>query len=244
MTAFIKSLGASRQTVYDWFERDEPTRGAIGAVLSAYQTVSPDWLERGEGEMLLPGQNDGGKGALPATLSPGVELSESEETETVRVPEYGEVGAGPGRVPLEVVRYREVTVREFVMDFGLRPPPTGVVTGRGYFTVIGDSAAPIYFDRERVPVEELPAPTQDFHQDTVYVFRWGGDLMLKRLRRLEGGRVRAYSLNPSIEPFHFQPAEDDDFAVVAIAREHQKQQLYAALVGRFFRFETDKILAS
>lgn len=205
----------------------------IGDALIDRAGVSSAWWKRGEGPM-----TGSGAVAVPTVGSDDEALDASgDEPETVRVPEYGEVGAGPGRIPLEVVSYREITVREFVMDFGQRPPPSGVVTGRGYFTVVGDSAAPIYFDRERVPVEELPDPTQRFRQDTVYVFRWEGDLMLKRLRKLEGGRIRAYSLNPSIDPFHFRPEGEHDFAVVAIAREPQKQQLYAVLVGRFLRFE-------
>lgn len=108
--------------------------------------------------------------------------------------------------------------------------------------MIGDSAAPVYFDRERVPVEMLPEPTQHFRNDTVYVFYLeeedgGGDFMLKRLRRMPGGKVEAESLNPGLKPFIFSPTSAHDFAVVAIAREPTKQQLYASLIGRFMRNE-------
>ena len=237
-TALASQVEVHPKTVSRYLDRqDPPKRSSNITALANALGVSRLWLETGRGQMLS--EVSPPSPALPAETE-GDSTSDltGADTETVRVPEYGEVGAGPGRVPLEVVSYREITVREFVVDFGQRPPPSGIVTGRGYFTVVGDSAAPIYFDRERVPVEELPDPTQRFRQDTVYVFRWEGDLMLKRLRKLEGGRIRAYSLNPSIEPFHFRPEGEHDFAVVAIAREPQKQQLYAVLVGRFLRFES------
>lgn len=52
VSAFIRALPASRQSVYDWFKAEAPTKAALGAVLSAFPDVDPAWLETGEGEML------------------------------------------------------------------------------------------------------------------------------------------------------------------------------------------------
>jgi transcriptional regulator with XRE-family HTH domain len=152
----------------------------------------------------------------------------------VHTREYGLVGAGPGREPLDTVRLIPIPREQFIAHFGIAPSDDG---RHGYFIVDGDSAAPVYFDRDLVPVEMLPRATQRFKQDTLYVFwRRNEGLQLKRLRRIDANRVRAYALNPSIPPITFEPSEDD-FYVLAIAREPQRQQLYAAMVGRFLRAE-------
>ena len=98
----------------------------------------------------------------------------------------------------------------------------------------------MFFDRERVPVQMLP-PERSFANDLLYVFRWEGEYQIKRLRLVRPPRetrpalVRARSLNPAVDDFEFDVADDTDFAVVALARMGHKQQIYTALVGRFFR---------
>ncbi|MEM6326368.1 MAG: LexA family transcriptional regulator [Bacteroidota bacterium] len=185
---------------------------------------------------LLPGNAEGPGEAV----EPGVSLGNG----TVPVPQYGHVGAGDGRVPPKQIGVLHVTPAEYALDFA--EPPRVITTEIGdryapaerfgYFIVDGDSAAPVFFDRERVPVQLLD-PEKSFANDLLFVFRWAGEYQLKRLRRLPGGVIRATSLNPGIEPFEFRLADEEDFAVVALARVSQKQQIYTALVGRFLRAE-------
>ena len=245
-TALAHHSGLSLKTISRYLDRrDAPNRGTNVTAIAEALGVNSQWLEKGEGEM---GQAASGNADPPA---PTWENAEPEtRPDLVKVAEYGEVGAGPGRVPLEVLSFRIVTRAEFVADFGSEPPEStqGIPksTVLGYFTVAGDSAAPVFFDRERVPVEVLDEPTQFFRNDVIYAFRWEGDLMLKRLRllgrkkRTENGReveymeVEAESLNPSVKPQTYRVTEGDDFAVVAVARVSQKQQLYTALVGKLF----------
>ncbi|HEX9951239.1 MAG TPA: S24 family peptidase [Rubricoccaceae bacterium] len=162
-----------------------------------------------------------------------------DEEEVVEVPRYGHVGAGAARVPPKQVGIVRVSPAAYTVDFGEPPRVIGnryAPSGRfGYFIIDGDSAAPVFFDRERVPVQLLE-PERRFANDLLYVFRWQGEYQIKRLRLLDrNGRIRASSLNPSIDPFEFHVDEQDDFAVVALARMSHKQQIYTALVGRFLR---------
>lgn len=163
--------------------------------------------------------------------------TDHDEPESIPVPVFGTVGAGDGRDALEPDSWVTVSADEYIVDFGAAPPSPGAHALRfGYFTVNGDSAAPVYFDRERVPVEVFPHPTQAFTNDAVLVYRLDNDYQLKRLRRLRDGSIEARSLNPAVETFTFSPT-GDDFAVVAQARVTQKQQLYGAMVSRFMRDE-------
>jgi len=149
--------------------------------------------------------------------------------EGVEVRHLGPVSAGAGRVFEDVTRVT-LSRREFVQRFGsLRPEEVGL------FEVDGDSAAPLYYSGEDVGVYVL-GDTQDFQSDHVYVFRWGRDIFLKRLRRVEDGVVQAKSLNPAIEDLRFAPHEGD-FEILGKVVDNQKQQLYGALVGRFMRDE-------
>lgn len=229
-TQIGEHLGITKSAV-SAYERGvaEPPYSTVHDYLTS-QGIRVEWLLHNQGEMLIAGHED--RSTVPMLGGDG-----SDDEARVLVALYGEVSAGPGRVPLEPTRFRAITPRQFALDFGAVPPASGRSVRRGYFVVVGDSAAPTYFDGDLVPVEVLPEPTQQFRQDTLYVFHWGDDLLLKRLRRLEDGRVRASSLNPSVEPFDFEPVNGHEFAVVALVRETAKQQLYAALVGRFLRTE-------
>ncbi|GIV82238.1 MAG: hypothetical protein KatS3mg051_1592 [Anaerolineae bacterium] len=158
-----------------------------------------------------------------------------EPEDLVSVPVYGDASAGPGRtVHAEPLRYRQVTRDQYFHDFQQAPD------GRrfAYWRVVGDSAVPIYFDQEEVPVEVLPPGTQQFKNDTVYVFRWMDDVMIKRLRRRPDGTIQAFSLNPGIPVYEFRPAEHD-FEVLGRVIGPPKQQLYAALVARAFEIQRE-----
>jgi phage repressor protein C with HTH and peptisase S24 domain len=115
---------------------------------------------------------------------------------------------------------------------GSVPRPESLVSVE--FEVVGDSAVPVYYDGEDVPVE-VKGRTQEFEQDTVYVFRYQKkDVMIKRLRRLDDDRIRAQSLNPGIDDqilYH----HEHDFAILGRVIDNKKQQLYTSLVNRFLR---------
>lgn len=223
-TVYAEKLDVARQTVYDWAELEEYNPKAVDAVLTAFPEVSRRWLETGEGSML----ENNGQARDPKTPY----LAVPPDEDFVEVPVFGEVSAGPGQAPqLEPMRYERMAATEFAHTFRQAPPRSGRTLRLGLFVVRGSSAAPTYFAGEYVPVELLPKGNQRFDADCVYVFRWNGDLMLKRLRRLEDKRIEAASLNPSLRPFLFTPTEDN-FEVIGRVIEPEKQQLYAVLVAR------------
>jgi phage repressor protein C with HTH and peptisase S24 domain len=122
---------------------------------------------------------------------------------------------------------------EYRARFGHREPDAV-----GLFEVVGDSAAPVYFEGEDVPVE-VKGDTQEFVEDAIYVFRYEQDVMLKRLRtekyeKGEAKRIRAESLNPGVDDRILKP-NSQNFEVLGRVIDNQKQQLYTSLVGRFLR---------
>lgn len=167
-------------------------------------------------------------GASPGTL-------EAESAAYyVEVPVYGDASAGPGRIIRgEPTRYRSVSREEYFYDF--QHAPNG--GNFAYFRIKGDSAVPVYFDGEEVPVEVIPPGTQSFINDTTYIFRWREEAMIKRIRRLPDNTIHAFSLNPAVPVFEFKPIDEHEFEVLGRVIGGQKQQLYAAMVGRMFAIQ-------
>jgi len=141
--------------------------------------------------------------------------------------DYGPASAGDGR-NLEPKGTIEVDVERYRTLFGSRS-----VDEVGFFRIDGDSAVPVYFDGEHIPVEMI-GDTQEFREDTVYVFRYNDDIMVKRLRSLGDDQIRAESLNPAIDN-RILEINDDNFEIVGRVIDNEKQQLYTSLVGRFLR---------
>ena len=221
----------TNKTVYRWLANESIPYGKYLRRLSSETGSSFQWLKTGAGEMLMPSQESG---ATAEEEVPAKKEARGQAEERVDVPVFGRASAGPGLVPPdEVERYERMTRFEFERTFGGPAPQNGGAGRYGFWEVRGDSAAPVYFENELVPVE-LVGPTQRFENDCLYVFRWDDSVMLKRLRSLPDGCVRAISLNPSIDPFLFRPNGAHEFAVLGRVIQPQKQQLYAALVGRAF----------
>ena len=223
--AVADTIGIKKQSVSGWETgKAEPSPESLRQLTDLFG-VSREWLL---------GQAERSESSVRS-----VEAADSEAA-TVSVPYFGRVGAGDPRVPPRAVGQIRVSAALYALEFG-EPPRVeagGFVPFErfGYFRVDGDSASPVFFDGERLPVQLLPRPSETFANDLVYVFQWDGMFQLKRLRLHPGGRVEAMSLNPAIPSFHFHPADDaEEFAVVAMARVGVKQQIYTSLVGRFLR---------
>ena len=160
-------------------------------------------------------------------------VPQEQETgeEEVRAYVFGEANAA-GELVLgpqdhDHPKTRAVSPAKWRADFG-ESVPYGA-SSHGYWLVRGDSAAPIFFEGEEVPVRKI-GPTQEFEPEGVYIFRWNGDLYLKRLFRTDEG-VYAQSLNPAVRDMRFRPGNGHDFAVLAKVRSSMKQQLLVSLLG-------------
>lgn len=214
-----RDSGVSTQTIKRWKKRDEPpglnrsdTRANLQALCDELH-VRREWLLEGVGKK---------KKAAP----PAPDVTER------KVRHFGPAEAGDGRT-LEPRGYVQLTEGEYRARFGGRGEEQV-----GLFRVVGDSAAPMYFEGEDVPVE-VKGDTQEFREDTVYVFRYRNDLMIKRLRTLEAGngkpeKIRAQSLNPGIEDRILEPNENN-FEIIGRVIDTPKQQLYSSMVNRFMR---------
>lgn len=207
-----ESLGLSRERAVEYFRRE------------GYD-FSPKSLQNWETGVRSPRNVD--LKELLVLLETYSDLAEKDDTGKRQVTHYGPASAGDGRT-LQPTGEVELTEGEYRARFGARS------TDRvGLFKIEGDSAAPIYFDGEQIPVE-MKGETQDFREDTVYVFRYRNDIMVKRLRTLQDGCVRAESLNPGIDDRVLHP-DGDNFEIVGRVIDNAKQQLYTSMVGRFMR---------
>jgi len=157
-------------------------------------------------------------------------VDDDEGSQMVAATLFGEASAESGTAVLlpHEPRVTYVSKARWEADFGPNVPCGA--DGYGYWVVRGDSAAPHYFEGERVPVELVPEPTQDFRAEDVYIFHWNGHAYLKRLFQSSGG-VYAQSLNPSVRDMRFEPKSGYDFTVLARVRCSVKQQLYVSLLG-------------
>jgi len=207
-----ESLGLSRERAVEYFRRH------------GYD-FSPKSLQNWETEERSPRDVELEK--LIDLLESYSRKPKKQNDDSKQVTHYGPASAGDGRT-LEPRGEVEMTEGEYRAQFGTRS--VGQV---GLFEIEGDSAAPIYFDGEHIPVE-MKGETQEFREDTVYVFRYRDDIMVKRLRTLEDGCIRAESLNPGIDDRIFDP-NGNRFEVVGRVIDNAKQQLYTSMVARFMR---------
>lgn len=208
VSAFIDAIPASRQAVYDWFKADEPTPAALGAVLSAYPTVNPDWLTAGKGDMLLTSHGDGeNRVAEPvAHYSPHEErlFTGSEAPDTIHVP-IAPTGHSAGRGgtdnggPHEVIPLSSAFVRRLT---------GGTLPERLFWTfVVGDSNEPYLHDGTPVLCEV----TREVREAGRYVF-WldedDGD-RIKRIQPMGKGRLLVVSDNRLYQPRLLEPVQGE-----------------------------------
>lgn len=151
--------------------------------------VNPDWLARGEGEMLP---------TPPALIGKPVRaLAEGEDPGDgyVQIPEYEvRFAAGNGRAALfdelEGVKPRTYRVDWFA-EAGINPANVKC------FKVHGDSMEPMLFDGDSVLVNLAET---SIINGKVYAMRYGDELRIKRCyKRLDGGLV-LHSDNPGFLP--------------------------------------------
>ena len=143
----------------------------------------------------------------------------------VRILDRASAGGGvvPGSQPAEIIKVPGHLYRQ---TFGHRSE-----SQVGYFEIVGDSATPYYMQGERVPVEII-GPTQDYTSGELYVFRWHGDLLMKRLVRQDEGHIEAISLNRSVPTFDVVPADGNEFTIWGLVLQSPVRQFYSSLINR------------
>ncbi|HYW03591.1 MAG TPA: helix-turn-helix transcriptional regulator [Gammaproteobacteria bacterium] len=170
--------------------------GADKVVLMAKNLgVRPGWLLSGEEPMLEADHIQVAEGLAPYMA------------DFALVPKYDvEASAGGGR---EIVSEEEVGRfafrRDWLAERGLKADRLALIAARG------DSMHPTIEPGDTLLVDLSPAPVRD----GIYVIRMGGELHVKRLQRLPGGRAKVRSDNAAYEAFEIPlngewVAENDD----------------------------------
>lgn len=207
--AFAKSAGLS-QSGFNRMMRQEgfPTLPVLVAIANA-SGYSIQWIATGDGPErnggISPSHRDASlvPCACTDTLGNPVDLEEF-----VFIPRYNlKAAAGHGAAVAGEKPMFSMSFRRYWIDNYLRIDPKDL----SVLSVKGDSMEGVLNDRDVILVN---------HADTspasgLYVLRVEGDLIVKRVQKLPGGKLKVLSANQAYEPFEVDPASPvGDFAVI------------------------------
>ncbi|MEQ6292575.1 helix-turn-helix transcriptional regulator [Vogesella sp. GCM10023246] len=206
--AFAMASGVSQTGLQRLINGGEPTLSTLVALAKA-AGVSVEWLATGEGTMR--------KGdAVTAPSSMGMTSCPCEDTlgnpvdlgEFVFIPRYnlqaaaGHGAATDGEKPLFSMAFRKYWIEHY-----LRANPADL----SVISVKGDSMEGVLNNRDVILLNR--ADTQA--SGGLYVLRLDGDLVVKRVQRLPGNRLRVSSANEAYAPFEVDMNDTpSDFAVI------------------------------
>lgn len=187
--------------------------------------ASLDWLAFGSGQMLQSGRQYGAALSTAEPLAPhdaprsqtGLQaVSDVKDTlgnpvdlaEFTFIPRYAaKASAGHGAdtqdcgKPLFSMAFRRYWIKHY-----LRADPANLAV----ISVKGDSMDGVLNDRDAILIDLSDVtPTGG-----LYVVRLAGDLMVKRVQKMPGGRFLLLSANPAYKEAEVDPGQEADFAVV------------------------------
>ncbi|WP_258869295.1 XRE family transcriptional regulator [Aquitalea aquatica] len=201
-------VGVSLSTFQAWEAGErEPDATKISIYAKKYG-LAADWLLFGEGEM-RKGSTDKVASSSDSqcqccdTLGNPVDLDEF-----VFIPRYNlKAAAGHGAAVAGEKPIFSMSFRRYWIDNFLRIDPKDL----SVLSVKGDSMEGVLNDRDVILVNHADtSPTTG-----LYVLRIEGDLLVKRVQKLPGGKLEIMSANEAYRPFEIDPANPGgDFAVV------------------------------
>ncbi|WP_239689402.1 XRE family transcriptional regulator [Aquitalea pelogenes] len=202
--AFATASGVSQTGLQRLINGGEPTLSTLVALAKA-GGVSVEWLATGEGPSPKDQVTSSSKNDCPChdTLGNPVDLSEF-----VFIPRYNlKAAAGHGAAVAGEKPMFSMSFRRYWIDNFLRIDPKDL----SVLSVKGDSMEGVLNDRDVILVNHADtSPTTG-----LYVLRIEGDLLVKRVQKLIGGRLKILSANESYEPFEVDLNNPGgDFAVV------------------------------
>jgi len=204
-----RRVGVSNTTLQRWRNGEVDLSTSNLIKLADVAGVTVEWLATGRGSMRLseaglkPGAPEVGISQCVDTLGNPVDLGEF-----VFIPRYnlkaaaGYGSAVGGERPIFSMSFRKYWIENF-----LRADPKDL----SVLSVKGDSMEGVLNDRDVILVN---------HADTkpssgLYVLRIDGDLVVKRVQRLPGGRLEVMSANEAYKPFEVDLNESrEDFAII------------------------------
>ena len=210
-TEAAAAAGVSVISLRRYIAEEQAPPFQVLARLAMPKGVSLEWVATGKGEMFLdgtPGKLD--SDAVPVnscsctdTLGNPVDLEEF-----VFIPRYNlKAAAGHGAAVAGEKPMFSMSFRRYWIDNFLRIDPKDL----SVLSVKGDSMEGVLNDRDVILVNHADtSPTTG-----LYVLRIEGDLLVKRVQKLIGGRLKILSANESYEPFEVDTNNPGgDFAVV------------------------------
>ncbi len=205
------AAGCSKQSLDKYMKGEQSPTLKTMHMLTSGVGVSLDWLASGRGQMRKAEprmlydaiSHHGAPQSVKDTLGNPVDLAEF-----AFIPRYAaQASAGHGAdtqncgKPLFSMAFRRYWIKHY-----LRADPANLAV----ISVKGDSMDGVLNDRDAILIDLSDvAPTGG-----LYVVRLAGDLMVKRVQKMPGGRFLLLSANPAYVPAEVDPAQEADFAVV------------------------------
>lgn len=206
--------GIARSTLIAYQSGGDPTREKLVAI-SVAANVSVAWLATGEGttpdasaasEPAVRGFK-GQRETLGSAYVPQAHVP-APPADEVRLPVMSiEASAGNGAAVLkeEIAEYMSLS-RTLVRSLGLSPGESFVIPARG------ESMEPLLKGGE--PLICSSAERHLKAGDGIYVIRLEGDILVKHVQRLPGGKLRIASENKNYAPFEVALNDGTDFAIL------------------------------
>ncbi|WP_255524308.1 helix-turn-helix transcriptional regulator [Aquitalea sp. ASV15] len=201
-----RRVGVSNTTLQRW-RNDQVDLSTSNLVkLADTAGVRIEWLATGRGHMMNSQalvESCSPSHACVDTLGNPVDLSEF-----VFIPRYNlKAAAGHGAAVAGEKPIFSMSFRRYWIDNFLRIDPKDL----SVLSVKGDSMEGVLNDRDVILVNHADtSPTTG-----LYVLRIEGDLLVKRVQKLPGGKLEIMSANEAYRPFEIDPSNPGgDFAVV------------------------------
>lgn len=218
--AAASTVGVSLSTFQAWEAGGrEPDASKIAAYCKNYM-ISVQWLLFGEGPMLVGGNpagsiatNEHEPVAHDAVSASVLKVMDTQGNpvcleEFAFIPRYNlKASAGygastDGEKPLFTMAFRK-----YWIDNYLRCQPSDL----SVISVKGDSMEGVLNDRDVILINH----TDNDPGTGLYVLRMDGDLIVKRVQRIPGGKIKVTSANTAYEPFEVDLANlPNDFSII------------------------------
>ncbi|BAK76458.1 transcriptional regulator [Pseudogulbenkiania sp. NH8B] len=204
-------VGVSLSTFQAWEAGEREPDATKLSIFARHYGISADWLlfgegpmRKGEAEVAAPSpQREPSPCICQDTLGNPVSLEDF-----VFIPHFNLKAAAAhgsatdGEKPVFSMAFRRYWVEHY-----LRADPKDL----SVLSVKGDSMEGVLNDRDAILVNH----TDNEPGTGLYVLRLDGDLIVKRVQRIPGGRLKVLSANEAYEPFEVDLNKPtDDFAII------------------------------
>lgn len=211
---FAEYLGITRSSLQLYEDGKREPKASLLALISVLYGVHLDWLLLGLGEMLKANWSPlGTDSSQPSAKTGSCECHDTlgnpvDLEEFVFIPRYNlKAAAGHGAAVAGEAPMFSMSFRRYWIENYLRVDPKDL----SVLSVKGDSMEGVLNNKDVILVNHADtAPTSG-----LYVLRMDGDLIVKRVQKLPGSKLKILSANEVYEPFVIDMISPEaDFAVI------------------------------